>query len=234
MRNVRAPAGTTGSTRLAFVSYSRSMPSSLDETDRPAYCPKNRSPKNRMGVVFAPQIRTNDPVIRSDRPFPAGRPVPRLVPGRGGDMCDHCGCREVTPIRRLMDEHERLLDLAGEIRDALRAGDPAAARARFAELTALLLPHVRAEERGLFSVMRERGEFTEHVDALEAEHGELEARIAAAPDDAALPEVLDRLQAHIYAENFGLFPAALAGLGGDEWAEVEAREGRTAAEPLAP
>ena len=147
-------------------------------------------------------------------------------------MCDHCGCREVTPIRRLMDEHERLLDLAGEIRDALRAGDPAAARARFAELTALLLPHVRAEERGLFSVMRERGEFTEHVDALEAEHGELEARIAAAPDDAALPEVLDRLQAHIYAENFGLFPAALAGLGGDEWAEVEAREGRTAAEPL--
>lgn len=149
-------------------------------------------------------------------------------------MCDHCGCREVTPIRRLMDEHERLLDLAGEIRDALRAGEPAAARGFFAELTAQLLPHVRAEERGLFAVMRERGEFTEYVDELEAEHGELEGRIAETLDDEAILEVCDRLQAHIYAENFGLFPAALASLGGDEWAEIDAREGRTAAEPLAP
>lgn len=144
-------------------------------------------------------------------------------------MCDHCGCREVTPIRRLMDEHERLLDLAGEIRDALRDGEPAAARGLFAELTAVLLPHVHAEERGLFAVLRERGEFVEYIDGLEAEHGELGSRIATALDAEAILRICDRLQEHIYAENFGLFPAALATLGGDEWAEIDAREGRVAA-----
>ncbi|MEV5411620.1 hemerythrin domain-containing protein [Thermopolyspora sp. NPDC052614] len=144
-------------------------------------------------------------------------------------MCDHCGCREVTPIQRLMAEHERLLDMAGEIRDALRVGDSAIARGIFGDLAALLMPHVRAEERGLFAVMRERGEFIDHIDTLESEHGELAARLAATLDDEAILQICDQLRAHIYAENFGLFPAALASLGGDDWADIEEREGRTTA-----
>lgn len=144
-------------------------------------------------------------------------------------MCDHCGCREVTPIQRLMAEHERLLDMAGEIRDALRVGDRATARGVFGDLTALLLPHVQVEERGLFAVMRERGEFTDYLDTLESEHDELASRLAATLDDEAILEICEQLRAHIYAENFGLFPAALAGLGGDDWTDIEDREGRTAA-----
>jgi len=33
-------------------------------------------------------------------------------------MCDHCGCR--TPIAALMGEHDRLRELAGLIRSAVR------------------------------------------------------------------------------------------------------------------
>lgn len=134
-------------------------------------------------------------------------------------MCDHCGCRELTPVRRLMAEHERLLDLAGEVRAALRHGDEPSARRSFDELLALLWPHVRAEERGLFSVLRRAGEFVEYLDRLENDHRAFGAAAAAADGDWArrVPAILDELREHIEAEEYGLFPAALAALGGEQW-----------------
>jgi hemerythrin-like domain-containing protein len=139
-------------------------------------------------------------------------------------MCDHCGCREITPIRRLMAEHELLLDLAGLVREAVHAGDRAAAGELFAELTGLLLPHVGAEERGLFTVMRERTEFAEYIDGLEAEHADMAAGLAAPFDADRALDLCERLREHIHAEDYGLFPAALASLGGDDWEAVSARE----------
>ncbi|HEU5161325.1 MAG TPA: hemerythrin domain-containing protein [Streptosporangiaceae bacterium] len=138
-------------------------------------------------------------------------------------MCEHCGCREITPIGRLMAEHERLLDLVGLIRTALRAGDESGAREIVAELAGVLDPHVRAE-RGLFAVMREQGEFVDYLDGLEGEHADLAARLAGPLAAADLIEICDRLREHIQAEEYGLFPAALAGLGGGDWDDVTARE----------
>ena len=40
-------------------------------------------------------------------------------------MCDHCGCRDLTPVARLMAEHDRLRELSGLISRALTAGQPA-------------------------------------------------------------------------------------------------------------
>jgi len=37
-------------------------------------------------------------------------------------MCEHCGCREIEPIARLMDEHLEMLELSGQIRRSLLAG----------------------------------------------------------------------------------------------------------------
>jgi hypothetical protein len=139
-------------------------------------------------------------------------------------MCDHCGCREITPISRLMDEHERLLDLTGEIRAAVRAGALPAARGIVARLAAQLDPHVRSEERGLFAVMREQGEFVDHIDALEDEHADLAARLAGPLLAADILDICDRLREHVHAEEYGLFPAALAGLGGADWDAVAAGE----------
>lgn len=141
-------------------------------------------------------------------------------------MCEHCGCREIGPIGRLMDEHERLLEVAGEAREAARAGDEATARQIVADLAELLRPHVRAEELGLFAVMRERGEFTDYLDELEEEHGDLADRLAGPLPAPGVADLRDRLLEHIQREEYGLFPAALASLGGDDWTAVTDREDR--------
>jgi len=141
-------------------------------------------------------------------------------------MCDHCGCREIGPIGRLMDEHERLLEVAGEAREAARAGDEATAGRIIAELAVLLRPHVQAEEDGLFAVMRERGEYTDYLDQLEDEHAELADRLAGRLTPLTVLEIRARLQEHIQHEEYGLFPAALASLGGDDWTSVTDREDR--------
>ena len=52
-------------------------------------------------------------------------------------MCDHCGCRGVEPIAELMDEHLALLEIAGDLRRHLTAGDRAACAAAVERLVAL-------------------------------------------------------------------------------------------------
>ncbi|MGE5286449.1 MAG: hemerythrin domain-containing protein [Micromonosporaceae bacterium] len=123
-----------------------------------------------------------------------------------------------------MAEHEMLLDLASEVRGALSRGDTSAARTIFAELTEILHPHVYAEEHGLFAVMRDLGEFSDHIDWLETEHADLEAKLAGPFSPGMALDVCDRLREHIHSEEYGLFPFALAGLGGEDWAAVSARE----------
>ena len=139
-------------------------------------------------------------------------------------MCDHCGCREITPIQRLMAEHESLLDLAAQLRATVVNGNEAAARAILAALTEVLHPHVQAEEQGLFAVLRERGEFLDHIDWLETEHMELSAKLAAPLTGQIVLGICDELREHIHREEYGLFPFALADLGGEDWAAVVARE----------
>lgn len=138
-------------------------------------------------------------------------------------MCDHCGCREVSPIERLTTEHEAMLDLSGEIRTALRDGRESAARAMFTQLMAILGPHAKAEENGLFSVMRHREDtYDDYLDRLEADHRRLHHGGATAISPDRMIAVLDDLSEHIRAENVGLFPAALATLSGDDWEVVRA------------
>ena len=91
-------------------------------------------------------------------------------------MCDHCGCRQVEPIGELMDEHDALAAEGDALRRALADGD----RTRAAELWRRLLghvdEHVHKEEIGLFTAMREQGEFVEEVETLEHEHTDLDQR----------------------------------------------------------
>jgi hemerythrin-like domain-containing protein len=155
-------------------------------------------------------------------------------------MCDHCGCRDLTPIARLMDEHDRLRELSDHIRRHLAAGDDAAARAHFEELLVVLGPHVAEEEGALFVMLRRSDELAGHVLVLEGEHADLFDDVDE-PDDAVVSasderwrsgvlRVLHALSEHMYKEDFGLFPAALATLEGADWDELDRR--RTAGEPL--
>ncbi len=158
-------------------------------------------------------------------------------------MCDHCGCRDLTPIARLMDEHDRLRDLSEHIRRHLAAGDDAAAREHFTELLVVLGPHVSAEEGSLFPMLRASEDLADHVRILEGEHGDLYDGVddlegaAAEAWRAGVLRLLHDLSEHMYKEDFGLFPAALATLDGAEWDAMddwEARRSPAAEAPLVP
>lgn len=139
-------------------------------------------------------------------------------------MCDHCGCRELTPIAALMSEHDRLRELTGLIRSDLAAGDDTAARARFEQVLVVLGPHVAKEEGSLFPMLRRDGALADHVGVLEGEHAGLFDAVDDLDDvgsagrwrDGVLA-VLHDLDEHMYKEDFGLFPAALATLDGPDW-----------------
>lgn len=141
-------------------------------------------------------------------------------------MCDHCGCRVLTPVARLMDEHDRLRELADGIGRSLAAGDDAAARAAFQDLLVVLGPHVAKEEGSLFPMLRRDDSLAEHVSVLEGEHASLYDAVDDLDDvpptarrrwrDGVL-QVLHELDEHMYKEDFGLFPAAIATLDGSDW-----------------
>lgn len=138
-------------------------------------------------------------------------------------MCDHCGCRDLTPVARLMDEHDRLRELSEHVRRHLAAGDDAGARAHFEELLLVLGPHVLKEESTLFPTLRRSDEVAGHVAVLESEHAGLYDDVDDLDDAATdawrdgVRRVLHDLAEHMYKEDFGLFPAALAILDGAEW-----------------
>ncbi len=145
-------------------------------------------------------------------------------------MCEHCGCRGVEPIARLMDEHLALLDLGGEIKRHLAAGDRRAAWELLARFAHELDHHVDREERGLFQALKDQGDFGDAVTELEGEHADFDEAISElglADDDleARVDELLAHLSLHIDKENLGIFPVAVVTLGAEGWNTVAAAEG---------
>ena len=140
-------------------------------------------------------------------------------------MCEHCGCRGVEPIAELMDEHLDLLELAGDLRRALDAGDRGAAAAALAVLGGRLDRHVRREERGIFAALRDQGDFVDEVEALEGEHLSFDAALAALDPGAAdfderVTRLLHDLDEHVERENLGIFPVSVVTLGARGWEMV--------------
>jgi hypothetical protein len=91
-------------------------------------------------------------------------------------MCGHCGCDGVDAIGELRDEHFALTEEAHLVRRSLADGDRQLAVERLAGLVTHLTGHVRREERGVFAALREQGDFTAEVEALEGEHVALDDR----------------------------------------------------------
>jgi hemerythrin-like domain-containing protein len=131
-----------------------------------------------------------------------------------------------------MDEHSALVDHAHEVRQALSAGDHAAAMSSLTRLVAHLDRHVQREEGGIFRAMRGAGEFVEEVDALEAEHRDFAATIAGLDPDAAefgrtVTRLLDDLDQHVEREDLGIFPVSVVTLGATGWAMVDEAHSRS-------
>ncbi|MFD6229683.1 hemerythrin domain-containing protein [Streptomyces sp. NPDC060232] len=143
-------------------------------------------------------------------------------------MCEYCGCQALATIDELTREHEEVVALISQVRDARRDGAVTRMAELAREIASVLGPHTQVEERGLFPLMA--AEFPEQIAALEAEHRRIESVMAGAdgpfltdpgwPD--RLIDALDLLRQHILKEQDGVFPAALANLSTEEWEAVEA------------
>ncbi len=141
-------------------------------------------------------------------------------------MCEHCGCRQVPPIGELMEEHGALREQAHRVRRSLAAGDRGAALAELTGLVDRLGRHVRREEAGIFTALRDQGDFVDEVAALEAEHVDLDTDIASldvdAPDfEARVARLFAVLDEHIEREDLGIFPVSVVTLGATGWAIVD-------------
>lgn len=139
-------------------------------------------------------------------------------------MCSYCGCRSITVIADLTRDHELVVDVLGEVARAADRGDAASMSTHACELAALLAPHTRAEERGLFAELRHEPELADHLDSLVREHHEIDALVerAVAGDVTAAAPLRRLLRRHIDKEENGVFPAAVIALDGPRWDAVEA------------
>jgi hemerythrin-like domain-containing protein len=157
-------------------------------------------------------------------------------------VCEYCGCQALETIDELTQEHEEVVRLISHLRAAHQQGGVIRMAEVAREIARVLGPHTQVEEHGLFPALA--GDFPEQIAALEAEHRRIEAVLAEA-DGAFLtdPGWPDRLMAamallrdHILKEQDGVFPAALANLGTEDWEAVEAaraRAGSTLSRPAA-
>lgn len=142
-------------------------------------------------------------------------------------MCEYCGCQEVEVIAELTAEHDRLRELGRELYAAARADELVRARELATAMRAVLRPHTAVEEAGLFRAMA--GDFGDHVATLAVEHRVIDHVLAELADGlpvapgwpGRVAAALRQLLEHILKEQDGLFPAALATLSADEWAEIE-------------
>lgn len=147
-------------------------------------------------------------------------------------MCEYCGCQALTSIDELTREHELVLSLISEVRTARSSGDVPRLAELARRIAAVLGPHTQVEERGLFPALAP--DFPDQMAVLEAEHRRVEAVLGeaagGAPADPAWPDRLDRalalLREHIFKEQDGVFPAALATLHTADWEALEAARAR--------
>lgn len=139
-------------------------------------------------------------------------------------MCSYCGCTETPVIGRYTDEHEAVVNALGEVRRAVQANSQSEIAATTAALRAILAPHTASEERALFAELRREPELEATIEALCAEHIEIERQLdlVAALEPGAYDELEHVLRRHMEKEDNGLFPAAVIALDGPSWERIVA------------
>jgi len=125
-----------------------------------------------------------------------------------------------------MDEHLEMLELSGQIKRSLAAGDRALAETKLALLGERLVPHARREERGVFAALEEQGDFAYEVRQLEADHRAFddifdELDVTAPDFEQRVKALLADLSLHIDRENLGIFPVSVVTLGAEGWEMVD-------------
>jgi len=152
-------------------------------------------------------------------------------------MCEYCGCQALSPIDELTREHDLVLSLISDVREARLGADLPRMADLARRIATVLGPHTQVEEQALFPPLV--SDFPDQIAVLEAEHRRVDAVLAEAsagpPEDPAWPdrlsETLAVLREHVFKEQDGVFPAALASLGASDWDAVEAARVRAGQPP---
>lgn len=151
-------------------------------------------------------------------------------------MCEYCGCQSLRSIEQLTAEHDAVRALLREASEAARARDLPRAQDVVRQVETILELHTIVEERGLFPAMAR--DFADHVARLEIEHLQVATGFATVTAESPPADWPDRLEItvrllieHIFREQDGLFPAALATLEPEEWDTVD-RVRTSAVEPV--
>jgi len=146
-------------------------------------------------------------------------------------VCDYCDCRELTPIRELSEEHERIAALAANLRDGLLRAEASShidvAEGALAALRSALSVHLEREEAGLFVELARRGGFDWYIRELAGDHERARATLlsplaSVSTDIPMLLAALDDLAQHIETEEYDLFPASRLILDDESWSRVSA------------
>lgn len=145
-------------------------------------------------------------------------------------MCDHCGCREFTPVAELTAEHDVILELAWELAESIRAGAEDQSVKR--RLVALLEAHVTKEETGLYPMLYELGELSDTaLRTLEEEHRDIAAAIG---EGRFGRREYFELSAHIEVEDAELFSSGRFAFDQDDWDDLQAVQDEVDTPPLDP
>jgi hemerythrin-like domain-containing protein len=153
-------------------------------------------------------------------------------------VCEYCGCQALESVRILTEEHDQVVNLIGAARSARRRGDLTEHLKRCQEILAVLGPHTRVEEGGLFPAMAV--DFPDQIAALVDDHKHIHAVLEHACDTTAAldPDWPDQVEAvfvllreHILREQDGVFPAALFTLTTDQWDALDQMRSSGAAGP---
>jgi hemerythrin-like domain-containing protein len=142
-------------------------------------------------------------------------------------MCEYCGCQDIAAIAQLTAEHDRALDYVRDAERAAGAQDMTATRIAAMALVELLAPHIAVEEEALFPAMA--NEYPDHIRILVGEHDLIEQALAevSSPGEpesdwpGRVLRAMQLLRTHISKEQDGVFPAALAILGPDDWDRLD-------------
>jgi hemerythrin-like domain-containing protein len=140
-------------------------------------------------------------------------------------MCDYCDCRSHPQIAALSADHEALLGLLVDVRQAAEAGDVDRARPALADLRELLVDHAAREERGVFRQMRGSGVDGGYVTMFEQDHQSLHELLGDTAGPGWRPAatgLVELLAEHIAREESDLFPAAHQLLAPSQWDAVDA------------
>lgn len=147
-------------------------------------------------------------------------------------MCQYCGCRDITTVALLTEDHVEIQNHCGDSQRAIAAGDYAKAASLARKLEAILAIHNAVEEQALYLSIGRQEEFAEQTGRLFDEHDELDDILAdvIAHDDAGtldqvdwkrVVDAYDALYEHIIAEENGLFPAAAINFDPADWERCE-------------